>query len=149
MSQAGIKQLKNCASQLSCKIPYLKILVLFGSQATAQANEDSDWDFAALYDEMLYTKQLEKDAWDLLEIPSVLGKIFQIDETDIDVVDLSRCHPFVADSIAIEGQLIYEKVDGEFDDYRKTIKLSHEKKEQITGQIRRKIDAFLKTCHPS
>lgn len=149
MNQLAIKNLTNYASQLSCKIPYLKILVLFGSQATAQANDDSDWDFAVLYDEKLYTKQLEKDAWDLLEIPSILGEVFEIDSAHIDVIDLSRCHPFVADSIAIEGKLVYEKADGEFENYRRKIKLSEQQKEEISQQLKSNIDAFLKTWNPS
>ena len=136
---------KSSASQLSWKIPYLNILVLFGSQATGKTNDDSDWDFAALYDENLYTEQRSENAWDLLAIPDILGEVFQIEPELIDVVDLNRCHAFVADSIGTEGQLIYEKVEGEFDHYRKTIILSHEQKKQITQQLRRNIDYFLET----
>ncbi len=140
-----LEKLKLSASQLSWKIPYLNILVLFGSQATGQTNDDSDWDFAVLYDETLYTKERSENPWTLLAISDILGEIFQINAAQIDVIDLSRCHPFVADSIGTEGQLIYEKVDGNFEDYRKRIILSNEQKEQMSEELRKNIDSFLKT----
>ncbi len=144
MSETTVNKLKRYSSQLSWKIPYLKVLVLFGSQATGKTNNDSDWDFAVLYDENLYKKQLQENAWNILEIPSVLGNIFQINHDKIDVIDLSRCHPLVADSVAIEGQLIYEKVAGEFESYRKKITLNYEQKKHISQQLRKNIDSFLK-----
>lgn len=49
------------------QIPYLKLLILFGSRAKGTHNEDSDWDFVVLYDEKL-RKQYEKGGWDWLRI---------------------------------------------------------------------------------
>lgn len=143
MSETTLNKLKRYSSQLSWKIPYLKVLVLFGSQATGKTNNESDWDFAILYDEKLYRKQLEENAWNLLEVSSVLGEIFQINYEKIDVIDLSRCHPFVANSVAIEGQLIYEKVAGDFEKYRKKITLSNEEKKIISQQLMQNITSCL------
>lgn len=143
MSKPNINRLKNSSYQLSWKLPYLKILVLFGSQATEKNTNDSDWDFAVLYDKSFYKKQLEENAWNILEIPSVLGNIFHINHEKIDLIDLSRCHPFVADSIAIEGELIYEKVPGDFEKYRKKIILNKEDKKEISQQLRRNIASCL------
>jgi len=46
-----IEELRELAQQLPEKVPYLKMLVLFGSRATGKTHANSDWDFAALYDE--------------------------------------------------------------------------------------------------
>ena len=46
-----IAELRELSLQLLKKIPYLKMLVLFGSRSTGNINANSDWDFAVLYDE--------------------------------------------------------------------------------------------------
>ena len=103
----------------------------------------------AIYDENIYRKQLKENAWNLLEIPSVLNYIFQINDAQIDVIDISICHPFVADFIAVEGQLLYEKVAGEFYNYRKIITLNHQKNKRMSQQLRKNIDTFLKIWNPT
>ncbi|WP_293140319.1 nucleotidyltransferase domain-containing protein [Okeania sp. SIO3I5] len=47
----SFSHLKKLSPGLSEKIPYLKMLVLFGSHARGDTHARSDWDFAALYDE--------------------------------------------------------------------------------------------------
>lgn len=44
-----LERIRKLARQLPEKIPYLKMLVLFGSRATGNASNHSDWDFAVLY----------------------------------------------------------------------------------------------------
>ncbi|NJN12757.1 MAG: nucleotidyltransferase domain-containing protein [Richelia sp. RM2_1_2] len=45
-----IESIKKLAQQIPEKLPYLKMLVLFGSRATGNSNNHSDWDFAVLYE---------------------------------------------------------------------------------------------------
>jgi predicted nucleotidyltransferase len=54
METLTIEKLRELSQQLPDKIPYLKMLVLFGSRATGNIHEKSDWDFAALYDKDKY-----------------------------------------------------------------------------------------------
>lgn len=53
---SSLTDLKTLSHQLPEKIPYLKMLVLFGSQARGDIHAKSDWDFAALYDEEMRKK---------------------------------------------------------------------------------------------
>lgn len=46
-----LEEIKVLSPKLPEKIPYLKMLVLFGSRARGDIHANSDWDFAALYDE--------------------------------------------------------------------------------------------------
>lgn len=51
MKTQSFYDLKNRFLQLPEKIPYLKMLVLFGSRAKGNIHAKSDWDFAVVYDE--------------------------------------------------------------------------------------------------
>ena len=44
-----IIELEKLAQQIPEKIPYLKMLVLFGSRATENIHQNSDWDFAVIF----------------------------------------------------------------------------------------------------
>ncbi|MEH2381794.1 MAG: nucleotidyltransferase domain-containing protein [Nostoc sp.] len=46
-----IAELQELSLQIPEKIPYLKMLILFGSRATGNTHANSDWDFAVLYDQ--------------------------------------------------------------------------------------------------
>lgn len=48
MSTPTLEELEKLARQLPEKIPYLKLLILFGSRATGKTHAQSDWDFAVL-----------------------------------------------------------------------------------------------------
>ncbi|MFP3435932.1 nucleotidyltransferase domain-containing protein, partial [Paraburkholderia sp. SIMBA_061] len=58
------------------QVPYLKMLVLFGSRGRREAHENSDWDFAVLYDEDLAKEQLK--GWDWFKIYDILADAFEI-----------------------------------------------------------------------
>ncbi|MGK7933382.1 MAG: nucleotidyltransferase domain-containing protein [Microcystaceae cyanobacterium] len=51
MNYSSLDKLQSLSCQIPSKIPYLKMLVLFGSQATGKSHSESDWDFAVLCDE--------------------------------------------------------------------------------------------------
>lgn len=144
MNTISIDSLKSLSSQLPEKIPYLKMLVLFGSRATGEIHDESDWDFAALYDETARREYIKDNAWRWLEVPSILGDLFNLNSEHIDVVDLSRCQPLIAHSVAVEGKLIYEQETGEFERFQETSTLTTEQRQKIRKELRQKIDDFLR-----
>ena len=75
MKTPTLEELKALSSQLPKKIPYLKMLVLFGSRATGHVHANSDWDFAALYDEEI-SKNYIKDGCYWFEVPLIISKFF-------------------------------------------------------------------------
>ncbi len=138
------EDLKILSSQLPEQIPYLKMLVLFGSRATGQTHADSDWDFAALYDVTKRQEYLKNKTWGWFEVPSILGKIFNLNSEEIDVIDLERCLPLIAHSVATNGKLIYEKEVGDFEKFKEKSTLSKEEEQLIEKKLRQNIDNFLK-----
>lgn len=66
----SFSDLKKLSSQLPEKIPYLKMLVLFGSRARGDTHAKSDWDFAALYDEEIRKKYTKDNAFAWFEVPT-------------------------------------------------------------------------------
>ncbi|MBR8834498.1 MAG: nucleotidyltransferase domain-containing protein [Stigonema ocellatum SAG 48.90 = DSM 106950] len=120
MKTLTIEELRELAQQLPEKIPYLKMLVLFGSRATGKIHGNSDWDFAALYDEKKRNTYTIDNDWGLFEVPLILGKVFVIDPEKIDLVELNNCSWLVAHFIARDGILLYEKDPGGFEYFRLT-----------------------------
>lgn len=114
-----IQILDQKSEQVSAKIPYLKMLVLFGSRARGDNQENSDWDFAVLYDEELREPILKQNAWRWLEAFHILGEIFGLNDDNMDIVELNRCSPLIAHYVARDGKVIYEKLPGEFENFQR------------------------------
>ncbi|XWK91234.1 MAG: nucleotidyltransferase domain-containing protein [Phormidium sp.] len=134
--------LKSLASLVAEQIPGLKLLVLFGSRARGNNQVDSDWDFAVLYDEKLF-KSSQKDSWGWLKIQSILSKIFDLSEDEIDVVDLQQCSPWLAHCIARDGKLLFEKEAGEFEQFRQTALKSAAELKEYRQTVREKVRSAL------
>jgi predicted nucleotidyltransferase len=139
----SLADLKLLAAEVAKAIPNLNLLILFGSRARGNHHTDSDWDFAIIYDPK-YPQISYQDAWGWLKIKQSLETVFNIPEDKIDVVDLGQCSPWLAHSIAQDGQVIFEKTSGEFEQFRqKTIKSNTELK--IYQQtVREKVRSALK-----
>jgi len=103
---------------LEKQIPYLQMLVLFGSRATGKAKETSDWDFAALYDEEMRHAIINSGKHGLLNIYSHLTNIFDLPTELVEVVRLNECSKSIAHVVARDGLLIYERDIGEFERFR-------------------------------
>jgi predicted nucleotidyltransferase len=136
---------ENIHQQLQEKIPYLKMLILFGSRARGDIHSKSDWDFAALYDQEMREKHCQKSAFTWFEVSDILADIFNLDSDNIDVVDLDNCSVTLADSIANEGQLIYQKQQGLFKKFKQKYFLTQKEKIKIRQLFNQEIDEFLKT----
>lgn len=124
-------------------IPNLNLLILFGSRARGNHNTDSDWDFAIIYDPK-YPKINYQDAWEWLKIKQSLETIFNIPEDKIDVVNLDQCSPWLAHSIAQDGQVLYEKTSGEFEQFRQKALKSQAELKTYQQTVREKVRASLK-----
>ncbi|AFZ09735.1 DNA polymerase beta domain protein region [Oscillatoria nigro-viridis PCC 7112] len=139
-----LTELQEIASQLPEQIPYLKMLILFGSRARGDTHAKSDWDFAALYDEKLREESCNNRGFAWFEVPGILGEAFSINSDEIDVVELNRCSPLIANFIARDGKLIYEQESGQFEQFVKTHLMNELELQELERQLYQSIDDFLK-----
>ena len=112
-----ITELQELSSQIPEKIPYLKMLVLFGSRATGKTKANSDWDFAVLYDEEKRQNYIANNIAVLFELPIVIGEVLQINPDIIDIVELNKCSWLISHFVARDGIMLYEKFTGQFNDF--------------------------------
>ncbi|HEY9830497.1 MAG TPA: nucleotidyltransferase domain-containing protein [Stenomitos sp.] len=114
-----LEELKVIFPKLIEKIPYLKMLVLFGSRARGDIHANSDWDFAALYDEELRESSCKDKAFAWFEVPILIGQVFDLNSDKIDVVELNHCTPLLGYQVARDGKLLYEQQAGEFINFQR------------------------------
>ncbi|PHV64002.1 nucleotidyltransferase domain-containing protein [Cyanobacterium aponinum UTEX 3221] len=141
--QISIEHLQLLSRQISNKIPYLKMLILFGSRARGDIHDKSDWDFAVFYDEKMRKKYCENKPFSYFEVPSILEDLFEINDS-IDVVDLNNCSARIADRVATDGILLYEIEEGLFNNFQEKSLLSDEQKKAMRLDFKQEIDDFLK-----
>ncbi len=115
-----ISELQELSLQLPEKIPYLKMLVLFGSRATGNTNAKSDWDFAVLYDEEQREVYVKDNVVRWFELLMQIGELFKINPGLIDIVELNHCSELIAHFIARDGIMMFEKYPGQFEEFRLT-----------------------------
>lgn len=139
-----IAELQELSSQLPEKIPYLKMLVLFGSRATGNTNANSDWDFAVLSDEEKYNLYMEEHPLALFELPMLIGELFKINSDKIDIVQLNQCSWLIAHFVARDGIYLFEKYPGEFDNFRSNSLKTESELQNFRQEQRRIIEIELK-----
>lgn len=127
--------------QLLQEIPYLKMLILFGSRARDDTHSNSDWDFAVLYDEELRRQTVEGFGW--FRDIGIIGDCLNLDSDNIDVVEIERCSELMAHHIARDGKLIYEQESGLFEEFKKKNILSQETIDDIIRESRAQVYQFL------
>jgi predicted nucleotidyltransferase len=116
MQPQALDDVKSVTPRILEQIPYLKLMILFGSRARGDHDEASDWDIAVLYDEK-QRKEYEKGGWDWLRGWSILQQELSLPDDGIDVVDLGECSNILAHAIARDGKLIYEREPGGFEQF--------------------------------
>lgn len=114
----NIDTIKQLAQGLPEKIPYLKMLILFGSRAIGNSNNHSDWDFAVLYDDK--KEERDRNPWDIFNLPMLLGELFSINPEKIDIVELNHCSWLISHFVARDGILIFAKDSDGFEYFRLT-----------------------------
>lgn len=139
----ALEELKALSPKLSEKIPYLKMLVLFGSRARGDTHANSDWDFAALYDEEARKAYIKDNAWAWFEVPQLLGQLYEINSDQIDVVELNNCSILINHFVALDGKLLYEKEPGIFEIFRRSALKSEEEMKEIRKSLREKVEQNL------
>ena len=138
-----IAELRELSLQLLKKIPYLKMLVLFGSRSTGNINANSDWDFAVLYDEEKYNSYIKDNPLAAFAIPGILGEIFKINSDKIDIVELNHCSKLIAHFVARDGKVLYEEPGDEFDKFQQRVLLSNTEIKKIEKTKLENIENFL------
>ena len=144
MNTQSLFDMKILASPLQEKIPYLKMLVLFGSRATGKTHAKSDWDFATLYDEAKRKAYIGDRAFAWFEVPQKLGEVFEINSDEIDVVELNRCSSLISHFVARDGKLLYESEPGEFEEFKQNALMSDLELKQTELDLRNQVELFLK-----
>ena len=142
-TELSVEQLKNLSSNLTKNIPYLSMLVLFGSRATGKVHSKSDWDFAAIYDETIRKSYVDINPWLWFEVPSKLSELYHLPEDRVDVVDLNNCSQLVAHFVARDGKLIYEEEKGLFQQFKQEALMSEDELKAMQINLRHEIDSFL------
>ncbi|WP_163671362.1 type VII toxin-antitoxin system MntA family adenylyltransferase antitoxin [Adonisia turfae] len=121
---------------------YLKLLILFGSRVSGNIHPESDWDFAILCEEDL-RKQHDTSGWGYYALWSLIPEVFELPDNKVDIVDLSACNPWIVHSIAQEGQLLYEKDLGEFDQFKQHALKTDAELKAYRDQVRQKVRSTL------
>jgi uncharacterized protein len=126
------------------QIPYLKLLVLFGSRARGDHSSSSDWDFALLFDEELRQQYEPGGGWNCYRSWSVLQQVLGLSDDEIDWVDLKSASELLAHAIARDGVVIYESEPELFEKFRQKSLMTpqqlkairHEQKSEITAALK-------------
>ncbi len=143
MESSKILELQQQASQISARLPYLKMVILFGSRATGSATDLSDWDFAVLYDDDLQ-KSLTKDKpYGFIEAYFVIPKVLGISSDRVDIVNLGHCSDVIAHFVAQDGKLLYEKETSCFEEFKQRALMSDQQLDGIQQQMADRIRTAL------
>lgn len=125
------------------QVPYLQLLILFGSRARDDSNKESDWDFAVLYDEIL-REEYEKNGWDWLRIWRILEDVFDLPEDKVDCIILNECSDIIAHTVARDGKLLYEKEKGAFESFQQRASKTNAELKVYRQTVREKVRSALK-----
>lgn len=139
-----LEELTVLSQKLPEKIPYLKMLIIFGSRARGDTHSKSDWDFAALYDEEIRDKSCKDRGFAWFEVPGIIEEVFSINSDNIDIVELNRSSPLIAHFVARDGKLIYEKKSGEFENFKHKSLMNDLEMKELENNLRQRIDKFSK-----
>lgn len=135
--------LQDSTVQIREQLPYLKMLILFGSRATGSATDLSDWDFAVLYDEDLQESLTKDKPYGFIEVYSVIPKMLGISRDRIDIVNLTHCSNVIAHFVAQDGKLLYEKEVDCFDQFKQQALMSDRQLDEIQQQMANRIRTSL------
>jgi uncharacterized protein len=116
----SIDDVKAKIPELLEQVPYLKLLVLFGSRARGDHQSSSDWDFAMLFDEDLRQQYEVGGGWNCYRSWMILQKLLDLGDDEIDWVDLKSASEQLAHAIARDGVAIYENPAGQLEAFRKS-----------------------------
>ncbi len=143
MSLESIAHIQSAIPQILEQVPYLKLLVLFGSRARGDHFPSSDWDFALLFDEELRQQYEPGGGWNCYRSWSVLQRIFGLGDDEMDWIDLKNASDLLAHGIARDGVAIYESEPGLFEQFRQKSLMTPQQLKAIRREQKAKIAAAL------
>jgi uncharacterized protein len=126
------------------QVPYLKLLVLFGSRARSDHSSSSDWDFALLFDEELRQQYEPGGGWNCYRSWSVLQQVLGLGDDEIDWVDLKSASELLAHAIARDGVVIYESEPELFEKFRQKSLMTPQQLKAIRHEQKSRIATALK-----
>jgi uncharacterized protein len=116
----SIEDVKTKIPELLEQVPYLKLLVLFGSRARGDNQPSSDWDFALLFDEELRQQYEVGGGWNCYRSWTILQKLLDLGDDEMDWIDLKNASAITAHCIAQDGLVLYERTADCFETFHKT-----------------------------
>ena len=143
MPPHAIADIQSAIPQILEQIPYLKLLVLFGSRARGDHFPSSDWDFALLFNEELRQQYEPRGGCNRYRSWSVLQRILGLGDDEIDWIDLKNASDFLAHEIAQDGVALYESEPGVFQEFQRTHLKSAAEMKQIQKELRDQVRAKL------
>ena len=143
MSLESIAHIQSAIPQILEQVPYLKLLVLFGSRARGDHFPSSDWDFALLFDEELRQQYEPGGGWNCYRSWSVLQRIFGLGDDEMDWIELKNASELLAHEIARDGVVIYESTPRAFQEFQQTHLKSAAEMQQIRKELRDQVRAKL------
>jgi uncharacterized protein len=142
MNSRTIDNIKSKIPQLLEQVPYLKLLILFGSRARGDNYEDSDWDFAILFDENL-RQRYELGGGDRYRSWILLQQLFDLGDDEMDWIDLKGASELLAHTIARDGVVLYEHEPGLFAEFRQKTLLGKQQLKTIRQQQKIELEAAM------
>jgi uncharacterized protein len=115
-----IDDIKAKIPELLEQVPYLRLLVLFGSRARGDHQESSDWDFAMLFDEDLRKQYEPGGGWNCYRSWMIFQNLLDLGDDEMDWIDLKNASAITAHCIARDGVVLYEETAGCFEAFRQT-----------------------------
>lgn len=115
----------------------VKLVILFGSQATEKSSENSDTDIAVLSNQRLSFEEK-------IELKEKLSLELQVSEDKLDLIDLSSASPLLQYQVAQNGKLIRGKAE----DFLR-FKVLAWKRYQNTAKFRRIREKVLNREYPN
>jgi predicted nucleotidyltransferase len=143
MNLQSIDDIKVKIPELLQEVPYLKLLVLFGSRATGSHQKDSDWDFALLFDEELRQQYEPGGGWNCYRSWMILQRLLDLGDEEMDWVDLKDASEILAHSIARDGLVLYEKSPGCFEAFQHVALKSQAELKLYRQSVRAKVQDAL------
>ncbi|MEX0269380.1 nucleotidyltransferase domain-containing protein [Leptolyngbyaceae cyanobacterium UHCC 1019] len=140
----SIADIQAAIPQILEQIPYLKLLVLFGSRARGDHFPSSDWDFALLFDEELRQQYEPGKGWNCYRSWGVIQQTLGLGDDEMDWIDLKDASELLAHAIARDGLAIYEREPGLFEKFRQEHLKSDAKMKQIRKDLRELVRSKLK-----
>jgi predicted nucleotidyltransferase len=144
MQTQSIDDVRAKIPELLEQVPYLKLLVLFGSRARGNYQSSSDWDFAMLFDEELRQQYEAKGGWDRYRSWAILQKLLDLGDDEMDWVDLKDASEILAHSISRDGIVLYSADPEVFPNFQRTHLKADDELKRLRKVMRDRIQQKLK-----